>query len=432
MFGSTSFRTLGPARRGRSSRRQETRNARSRSGSVLIGALAFTVVFAFVITGVATCTISHYSRATTEASYASAIDLADAGFNYELRKISQDPTQADQISAAHPSGMTYNFAGGSFTVYCANADGSTPWTNSTDTGTGYHYLYIVSTGTVNGVSRTIKAMAQGAPTNSNINVYAVSSGSFAGNTVVSNVGTNGSLNVQGSSIIQGTVSFNGPSANWASGSLVAGSPITHNAGAIPWFTVDQLVDQTFPNGGWSYLAAHNDNNLVPSIVNNQLSVTAGTVVTFVGKPGGANYYLTSMSFTGQSTAVFNNTNGPINVWCGPSGGTGTFTLAGGTTSVLASADPTKEVRIYVATTTGITLTGGSTADVGFYAYNKDSSGNPYGTVNMAGGAILNGACIANTLNLSGGAQITAASNYFSNAGVNYFGFANSYREQNAM
>src|SRR5579871_1168687 len=218
MFGRTPFYNLVPA-----SRRQAARAARSRGGSILISVLAFTVVISFIITGVATCTVSHYSRASSEADYAEAIDLADAGFNYELRKISQNAGSADQYNSTTQSGVTYSFGNGSFTVYCTNEDGSTPWSNSSDSATGFHYLYIISTGTVHGISRTVKAMAKGAPSNSNINVYAVTSGSFAGNTVVSNVGTNGSLNVQGSSTITGAVSFNGPSANWASGSNTAGS-----------------------------------------------------------------------------------------------------------------------------------------------------------------------------------------------------------------
>ena len=85
MFGSTFTLTRRPIALRRSLRLFSTRNARSRSGSVFISVLAFTVVIAFIITGVATCTVSHYSRACTEANYAEAIDLADAGFNYELR-----------------------------------------------------------------------------------------------------------------------------------------------------------------------------------------------------------------------------------------------------------------------------------------------------------------------------------------------------------
>src|SRR5207248_3349236 len=83
-------------------------------------------------------------RAGVESDYASALSLAEAGVNYELRKISADPTVADQVVAGAPTGVTYAFGAGKYRVYCMNKDGSTPWTVP-------NYLYVVSTGTLNGV-----------------------------------------------------------------------------------------------------------------------------------------------------------------------------------------------------------------------------------------------------------------------------------------
>ena len=399
----------------------------------MISVLAFSVVTSVLLAGVATFTLSHISRAYSESYYVGALDLAEAGVNFEIRAISQSVTNADQYNNSTGQGVTYSFGKGSYTIYCTNKDGSTPWIIQPDPTTGIYYFYVISTGTLNGVSRTVKVLVKGhQETSSYWGTFAVTSGSFAGNTLTSSVGTNGTLDAVGSTSISGNVSFNGLGSGWVSGSLVLGSPITYSPNPIPWLTVDQIANQKFPAGGLAWLAAHNDNSLVSNIVNKQISVASQTVVTFIGKPGGANYYLTSMSFTGQSRAAFDNTNGPINLWIGPSGGSGLSNLAGGSAAISASADPAKECRIYVATTTGITMAGGSSVEAGIYAYNKNSLGVPYGTLNNAGGSTIKGEVIANTITLSGGATINSAPGYFHTASPDYYGFANSWLEQNGM
>src|ERR1700694_3503931 len=102
-------------------------NQRKRPGSALISALVFTVITAICLAGIGTLSVSHYNRASVEGDYAAALNLAEAGINYEIRKISRDATTADQAGSSTPPGTTVSFGGGTFRVYCSNRDGTTPW-----------------------------------------------------------------------------------------------------------------------------------------------------------------------------------------------------------------------------------------------------------------------------------------------------------------
>ena len=87
-------------------------------------------------------------------------------------------------------------------------------------------------------------------------------------------------------------------------------------------------------------------------------------MTFYGKAGGANYYVTSMTMKGNSSITFDNTAGPITIWQGTTDGT--LTISGGVASVSMSSDPSKAVRIYAAAAGGVTLNGNSELDAGVY------------------------------------------------------------------
>ena len=113
-------------------------------GVVIIGVLFFILITSIMLMGIGTFAVSHQTRVKVDASYAMAIDLAEAGVDYEFRKISLSTANPDQYP-----GTAYNLGTGTYTVYCTNKDGTTPWTVG-------NYLSVVSTGTVDGVSRTVK------------------------------------------------------------------------------------------------------------------------------------------------------------------------------------------------------------------------------------------------------------------------------------
>jgi hypothetical protein len=76
--------------------------------------------------------------------HASAINLADAGVNYAINQINEG-SNSNTFSGSLPSG--------NFTVTVTLQDGVTPWNTSSNT------MYIWSTGTVNGISRTVRVGA---------------------------------------------------------------------------------------------------------------------------------------------------------------------------------------------------------------------------------------------------------------------------------
>jgi len=124
MFSSISYGPTHPVYRRRQHR-----------GGILITTLVFAVVIAFLLAGVGTFIVSHLSRESTESSHAGALDLAEAGVDYELRQISVNTSNADQYNSTTQSGVTYTLGNGTYTVYCENTDGSTPL------GHAQHSLY---------------------------------------------------------------------------------------------------------------------------------------------------------------------------------------------------------------------------------------------------------------------------------------------------
>src|ERR1041385_7488374 len=154
----------------------------SRSGYALVTIVIFLTILSTITAGLGFYATSHNQRATVDSKYAAALDVAEAGINYEYRKISNDNTTADQYP-----GTVVNVGGGSFKVYCTARDGTTPWSPQ-------QYLYVVSIGTVDGVSRTVKAEAKGFKPDGRYGIYTLNNISVwkgASAQIIGDVGTNG-------------------------------------------------------------------------------------------------------------------------------------------------------------------------------------------------------------------------------------------------
>src|SRR5579871_5980284 len=127
-----------------------------RQGGVLIAVLAYVAVIGLIMAGVLSVTVSHYSRARSEKDYANALSIAEAGVNYEINKISVTPDSPDQSASPATQAVSDNYsqAAGSFSVYIVARNGNQPPANATWTSPGDGW--IVSTGTVNGITRTVR------------------------------------------------------------------------------------------------------------------------------------------------------------------------------------------------------------------------------------------------------------------------------------
>ncbi len=395
-------------------------------GAILIGTLFCILILSILLMGIGTYATSHYQRAVVDSNYAEAMDAAEAGVNWELSKISASVNNADTSwSPTQALGNEY------FTVKCTNRDGVTPWDKSSP-------LYVFAVGSCGLASRTIRVSVKGY-TNSSPQDFAVFS---IGNGLIStlnghvsiagNLGTNGYLTVNGNCGISGGVSFNGSQSGWTGTDPGTYSEV-YNTNPVLWPTVQQVANQvTGTTTGMNYLATHNDNSMCSFIQNNVVLLNGSTVGTFVGKPGGANYYLTSLILSGSSKIAFDNTSGPINIWVGPPGSNGSCVINGGNSLVSMSTNPDNAVRIYCDTTTGVTLNGNDELDAGVYAYDVTSGGTPYGQIINNGTPTVNGSLMSNTVTLNGTVNINHVTGYFqgNTSTIGYYGYDNSWMEIN--
>lgn len=415
------------------------RSAGARSaerGAVLIGVLFLIVIVSVMVLGMGQLAVSHRERAGLESRYAAALDLAEAGINYELNHLTAG-------SPAHTPGApgTGTLGAGSFSVACTQTDG----TAIADPSNPPAHIYIVSTGTVGGVSRTVRIQATGGAAY-NYGLFSKISGTINGNqTIEGSVGTSGTVTINGSNgITDKTIGLHGPNA-----SATINPPKSYQTAVRPpivWPTVAQVA-QTVVAGGLNQLAVVNDNGLATAFVNSGIlngniynnktvnnaisnaSITAngqGTV-TLHSKPGGANYYLNSMTFNGTWTVVLDNTAGPINIWCvSKTGNATTFVFNGGNASVRMDQNPGNACKVYVADNCSLTLNGNGQGRYGVYAINDSTTG----TITLNGNNDLYGSVICNKYTFNGTNGLHYVNGYFS-SGPGYWTFETAWVELNA-
>ncbi len=374
----------------------------------MIGVLFLIVIVTVMVMAMGTLAVSGRGRADTDSRYAAALDLAEAGINSEFRRITQNVD-----SATPPSGGTWEFGGGTYTVRTTMLDGSTAWDK-----TSLPFL-ITSKGVYHGVSRTVSVHAGLFGQGGNYSLFGVKAGvvdTLKGSaiTISGNLGTNGQLSFAGSPTIGGSIDFYGPTSGW-SGGTPSGYTSNHFEDPVTWPTVESIANQQV-SGGLTYLAGHNDNALCASIAGTTLAANKGTI-TLVGKPGGANYYFTNVNMGGNSTILMDNTLGPITIWCGPSGGTGTFRFQGGTATVRSSVDDTKPVRLYSASSSDVTFQGNASIDCGLYNVNEAGLGK----INLGGTPDVYGPIITNYFNLNGTVNLHYVPRMFKPISNGYYG-----------
>jgi Tfp pilus assembly protein PilX len=459
-------------------------------GGVLITALIFAAVISLFALGVAMVSTSHYSRGSVESDYATAIQLADAGINHELRWLSADTTTAG--SRAHQRypgqaqlgaytgtvpGITGN---GTFTVSVTNADGSGPWAPPNN-------LLIRSTGRINGISRTVEITGQRRGLFDDYAIYAIVEGKLSGSNsyVIGNIGTNGPVYFSGGAAaanIQGEITFNGfPNANLQGVNSAPpetqgfeyGPNVWWYPDPIQWPTVSEIAAQLFP-GGLNYLKANNNNDRVREFSETDPNYTiANSVVnpihnigffsgndfrTFTedrniqdnpptgtryqdgdegmyGKkviifpPG--DYYFTSSNLTNQEpiAILIDNAAGMVRIWFD----SGTRTVDSFDAAVMFTSPDKNKFRLYYNNCGTLSILGKSTFNGSIYAYNDgcDRAGRP--AVEVGGSSTLNGALIGPYVDVHGNSRINFPNNGGGGADDDFalwYGFKNTWREIN--
>ncbi|MCW3095376.1 MAG: hypothetical protein JWL77_994 [Chthonomonadaceae bacterium] len=260
------------------------KDCKRRRGSILITALVFTVIIALLLAGIGTLTVSHYSRARTRGDYAAALNLADAGINYELYNVNVDLTSTTRAHQSHPaSGQSGPYTGsvpgvtGTFTVKVTNSpDNGLPWYAPNP-------MLVTATGVVNGATRTVSARGIRHGIFSDYGFYAMYSCSMGGGLIESgNLGSNVPFTFTNSNAeVYGTVTFNGaPTGYFPAGEVTGG--VQYNPDPVMYPTVSEIADQVVsqktgatvtPGTGLTWLSTHNDNASITVLSSSDASGT---------------------------------------------------------------------------------------------------------------------------------------------------------------
>lgn len=455
------------------------------AGGVLVTALVFAVVISLFVAGVAAISVSHLSRGSTESDYATAIQLADAGINHELRWLSLDSTNFNLAHQQYPkAGMPGPYTGtapdipggGTFTVSVMNDDHSGPWAPPNE-------LLIRATGTINGISRTVEITGQKRSLFADYAIFAIVEGKLGGSNsyIVGNVGTNGGIWFSGGAAttnIQGELFHNGyPAQNPLvtepppNSGFEEGSNVWWNPDPVPWPTVSEIAEQLFP-GGLSYLATNNDNDQTrefsltdPNFTIEQSVLNPVTNVRFFSgndfrtftsdenveddPPAGTrwqdgdegiygkrviifppgDYYFTSFNLTNQEPIgiLIDNAKGMVRFWVdGGNRQVDSFDAA-----VMFTSSDKNKFRMYYNNCSRLSILGKSTFNGSIYAHSDGCDDKAQPEIEVGGSSVINGAVIANSVNIHGNSIVN-----FPNGGGGvanddwalWYGFRNTWRE----
>ena len=286
-----------------------------RTGFTLITALAFSLIVGTVLAGVGTVAVSHLGRSKVEGTYASAVALADAGVNYELRWDSIDPTfktqSPHQISNPYTSpNPAIPGIDGTFSVYVRDWDGPN---HNCDGGNWTDPVHqnpcIVATGTTGGISRTVHIRAAHKSVFDEFVIFAIAKGTFNGggsSYIVGDTGTNGQVKFNGSTgtnYVQGTLYYNGPGTTGDP----SGSNTATNTDPVNFPSVSDWANNMFPAGGLTYLQTHNANASIMQLTSSDTSLASIAKVSDLTLAN-INSKLASAGYTTASRALTDPTN----------------------------------------------------------------------------------------------------------------------------
>jgi hypothetical protein len=416
----------------------------------MILALALTLCLTMLVVATQLEVVTELGSSRTERDYERALQMAEAGANAYQHRLTFGPAPGQPGEALLPA--LYQWPGGvapttqqfrqgvlngTYTLIRYPAGSQQGYFAGT-IGDDDDTVRIVSYGWSNGVVRRVTAIAQAetAPEDIEDDTQIHPSGEYSmfavtrmtvenNNTLVGGVGTNGTVFMDHNcSITNGSLCLYGPNASCTLGCNTT-ADVVRFPDPVIWPTVDQIATRLFPEGGLTWLATHNDNamatiNGVAGIPNSKFYCTNNVTVVLPGKPGGANYYITSAYFKNNATIRFDNTNGPVRIWVGPSGAAGSWYAKNNATFVATSATPANAPRLYLATTGGFTGKNNADCNFGIYAYNQDANGNKWGHIEVKNNMMMQGTFVANVVTAKNNTSVTAGPPFWQPLGAAYY------------
>jgi hypothetical protein len=430
-------------------------------------ALAAVLIISMLLGGILLLGVSHFSLTHTNSSYANALNLAEAGINWELNKISQNPASADStpVTQVFPPGSNR-----SFRVHIEAYPSGGTWVPPSP-------FWVTSTGTVDGVSRTVRVVASGIGLAGLYALFGIDTLNVGGSAAINGAsGTNGVVNVNGQP------SFNG---NFVYCGTATGGPVTpvppgevfREPLRIDWPTVNELANQRAAEKygltttqGVDFFATRNDNAQLKdtagqpiSIVQYKLDQSAFKKVVKDPNPyledgitpnplygmnvivlGPGDYYFESMDVQGNNGLRIDTASGIVNIWLGPAGGGGGTDFINGGCMFFTSHDPS-HFHLYQGSKRDLQLTGTMDFYGNVYAYNgPDKFGQYYGTIKILGDGNMWGSVIGyDVQKTTGSAVITFPSSGGMGPGgagpgpapgepILFYGFQQSWEELNAL
>jgi hypothetical protein len=437
-------------------------NGRQRAMALPLALIAVLLISA-LLGGILLLAVSHLALSGANSAYANALSLAEAGVNWELWKIAQDVTQADQTSTTveFPAG-----SGRTFTVHIA------PYPDP-DAGlwVAPAPFWVIATGTVEGASRTVRVRAAGQGPTGNYALFGIDTLNMGGNlTVYGASGSDGVVGANGNPNLEGNFWYCGS----ATGDITDGDPrvsgdVYHSAVPEYFPTVNDLANQR-ANDRWGvttdegvdYFATHNDNATICDAAGNPVGVKAGTIdwkqqdiavagttlwdgtpvpVTLQGKPIvvllSGDYYFTSLRVTGSDYLLIHDVGGPVNIWLGPESGGGQPDVLTGNCQF--TSDQASSFHLYEGSHRDLVMEGTTDFYGNVYAYNGPSStGEYWGSIIFRGDCNIVGSVIGyDVTKVSGSAVITYPSGGGPGEGIPgdpviYYGFAGAWEEVNPL
>ena len=443
-------------------------------GGVLITALIFALVVSLFATGVGIVASSHLSRSSVESDYATAIQLADAGVNFELRWLAEDISTAgarahqaspsNGLPGAHTQQVANIPGGGSFTVSVLNVNGSSPWAPPNP-------VLIRSTGTVNGVSRTIEITGQKRGLFGEYAIYSIDEAKLGGSKafVVGNMGTNGPVTFSGGNPainIMGELTSNGYPSSPPLPSEMRAANVWWNPDPVAWPTVSEIANSLFP-GGLSYLRTNNDNHKAMSfdpsdpnsLVSNATVVGVGTDIldrrkfnafsasqNLQDRPGGARYANAYEGLHGNNVIIFppgdyyfngiktsnnngtailiDNASGMVRIWVDGGNANDSLDLP-----VQFTSTDKNKFRLYYNNCNELSIGGNSVFNGSLYSHADGCQS----AIKLHGNTRVFGSVIFENIWLTGNSDIIFPNNGGGEADSDYalwYGFMNTWREIN--